>query len=76
MGSRCRGGAGVAVPVGRLGDGIPTATCPVTGRSVILPASALRMKEAVTVNCPACGRPHLWEPATHSLSRACEAPGE
>lgn len=61
---------------GRLANGIPTAKCPLTGRSVILPATALCLRESVTINCPACGQPHQWDAATHSLSRACAAHGD
>ena len=47
---------------------IPTAACPVTGVTLILPSSVIRLKQATPVNCPSCGEVHIWSPADRQLN--------
>lgn len=47
-----------------------TAKCPVTGRDVF-PGSQVSFnwdgKSVLTITCPACNRPHVWNPITGTL---------
>ena len=55
------------------GGNIPAATCPVTRQSVILPAYLWTLKAPVRMNCPACGRVHVWQPLVRRLGEVLDA---
>ena len=52
---------------------IPASTCPVTQQAVILPAYLWTLKAPVRMNCPACGRVHLWDPLVRALDQVADA---
>jgi hypothetical protein len=47
--------------------GIPTVECPVTRRPLVLIAAVLEIDQPSRVNCPSCGREHIWHPVKLKL---------
>ena len=53
-----------------------TAICPRTGSRIFIGDELLDLRRPVDIVCPACGRLHVWHPATLKLTDADVAAGD